>query len=37
MLTKKAKKYIKKTFIFVIITETREFFFFAGTKCINTL
>lgn len=28
MLTKKAKKYIKKTFIFVIITETREFFFF---------
>lgn len=27
MLTKKAKKYIKKTFIFVIITETREFFF----------
>lgn len=36
MLTKKAKKYIKKTFIFVIITETREFIF-AGTKCINTL
>lgn len=26
MLTKKAKKHIKKTFIFVIITETREFF-----------
>lgn len=30
MLTKKAKKYIKKTFIFVIITETSEFFFLQG-------
>lgn len=30
MLTKKAKKYLKKTFIFVIITETREFFFLQG-------
>lgn len=30
MLTKKAKKYIKKTFIFVIITETRELFFLQG-------
>lgn len=30
MLTKKAKKYIKKTFIFFIITETREFFFLQG-------
>lgn len=30
MLTKKAKKHIKKTFIFVIITETREFFFLQG-------
>lgn len=30
MLTKKAKRYIKKTFIFVIITETREFFFLQG-------
>lgn len=30
MLTKKAKKYIKKTIIFVIITETREFFFLQG-------
>lgn len=30
MLTKKAKKYIKKTFIFVIITETKEFFFLQG-------
>lgn len=30
MLTKKAKKYIKKTFIFVIITETREVFFLQG-------
>lgn len=30
MLTKKAKKNIKKTFIFVIITETREFFFLQG-------
>lgn len=32
MLTKKAKKYIKKTFIFVIIAETREFFFFCRDK-----
>lgn len=30
MLTKKAKKNIKKTFIFVIITEKREFFFLQG-------
>lgn len=35
MLIKKVKKYIKKIFIFVIIIEMREFFFFVGIKCIN--
>lgn len=33
-VNKKSKKVYKKD---IIITETREFFFFAGTKCINTL
>lgn len=37
MLTKKAKKYIKKTFIFVIITETREFFFSRDKMYKHTL
>lgn len=37
MLTKKAKKYIKKTFIFVIITETREFFFCRDKMYKHTL
>lgn len=35
MLIKKVKKYIKKIFIFVIIIEMRELFFFVGIKCIN--
>lgn len=35
MLIKKVKRYIKKIFIFVIIIEMREFFFFVGIKCIN--
>lgn len=37
MLTKKAKKYIKKTFIFVIITETREVFFCRDKMYKHTL
>lgn len=37
MLTKKAKKYTKKTFIFVIITETREFFFCRDKMYKHTL
>lgn len=32
MLIKKVKKYIKKIFIFVIIIEMREFFFFCRDK-----
>lgn len=37
MLTKKAKKFIKKTFIFVIITETREVFFCRDKMYKHTL
>lgn len=36
-VNKKAKKYIKKTFIFVIITETREFFFCRDKMYKHTL